>query len=77
LICGGLVDENRSVKWFGVRFRSSGGKETGAPETVHQRKHINNDDDITRTDDGQTIWVHSPRALNYQYKYYIIKISSL
>lgn len=62
-----------SVKCFGViiyvRFRSPGGKETGAPETVHQRKHthINNGDDNTRTGGGgQTQYFGAlPRELNY------------
>lgn len=39
----GFVGETRSVKCFAeviyARFRWLGGKETGTPETVHQRKH--------------------------------------
>lgn len=44
MISGRFVDETRSVKCFAeviyyARFRWLGGKETGTPETVHQRKH--------------------------------------
>jgi len=67
MIGGGLVDKTWSVKCFGeviyARFRWLGGKETGAPETVHQRKHRQLRYTI-QTDGRQTILVHSP-ALNY------------
>ena len=64
-----LVDETRSVKCLGeviiyARFRCRlGGQETGAPETVHQRKHRQLRYTL-QTNGGQAILVHSP-ALNY------------
>lgn len=62
----GLVDETQSVKGFAeviyARFRWLGGKETGTPETVHQRKHRQLRYTI-QTDGGQTILVHSPALI--------------